>query len=963
MIVIMDLMNRRLKILLALAALAATGFLAASLLIAYFFPYAKFRAALINEAQTQFHRQIKIGKISWSLVKGLTVDDFAISESPDFSHGIFAELRNSSLLLSWRALLHKKIVVSGITIEDLSLRVKKTGPASYNFSDLLAASNAPSNSSAREMPPSKKWGGKFQIQKIDVLDGSVSYDDPLRSARISFSKIRLNSSHIEINRPFFLSLESDFSAKISSRAQEAAGKFQYLGTVDIKTAGDNPITLDFTRFALQSGPYASSFAGQIKAGQNQVISHVQGRLAYSGHSILSANWQGTLSAPWTLSEMRANGIISLKAPALMQSEAQHLFRRCFGTLSLREQGTQAETPWFKTPLSTIPPIAIHGDVLLDRGLISTKKMTIVSSSSTLHVSGSVNKFLSQNPQPNLKLAWSIQTPALKGKDVFFTALPPSIPIPVLQIRGQASLDRQNLEISSLTLASALGNLSVQGTVENIFSKNPKPNLDIASDLKFPRLSSQEIAWAHLSKELVIPSTHVQAKLNLKKSLLTFNQASVLTHFGSLSFSGPVLDYASRAPKPHLMISAAINLPAFESSDIPFHQLPPGIKFPPSRWDGSFYLGQKTIRVKQIKLSFKGNTVELSKSEFLDITGKNPTLNILVKCPSFDLPELTPIFPNTRKLKLVGHGFFALAASGPLERPTLEGKLKFEDLGIKELGFDLSHFTGIVSFNDQRIDAPDIYGKFDGSQTHIDLTVKNYTHRPYIDTEIDLAEFNLDHFFAARDRFVQTISSLKDSSVQTKDSLREQEKTASPIDSKGILNINHLTHPKFRADGVRITWDVQGITPKLKTLTGHAHILANHGQLKDLGNLVGQSILVKILASPLIAIQKITSFGGIRLFPNFNNITFQELAGDYNFADGIMAVNESHVYSDAANVSAKGKIDIPRENLDMHVIAQVANIAPMKISVKGKFDKPKIHVDLASLLLGPTKGLLNGLFGK
>jgi hypothetical protein len=114
---------------------------------------------------------------------------------------------------------------------------------------------------------------------------------------------------------------------------------------------------------------------------------------------------------------------------------------------------------------------------------------------------------------------------------------------------------------------------------------------------------------------------------------------------------------------------------------------------------------------------------------------------------------------------------------------------------------------------------------------------------------------------------------------------------------------------------------------------------------------------------LIAIQKITSFGGIRLFPNFNNITFQELAGDYNFADGIMAVNESHVYSDAANVSAKGKIDIPRENLDMHVIAQVANIAPMKISVKGKFDKPKIHVDLASLLLGPTKGLLNGLFGK
>ena len=283
----------------------------------------------------------------------------------------------------------------------------------------------------------------------------------------------------------------------------------------------------------------------------------------------------------------------------------------------------------------------------------------------------------------------------------------------------------------------------------------------------------------------------------------------------------------------------------------------------------------------------------------------------------------------------------------------------------DLGFDLSHFSGIVSFNENRIDAPDIYGSFDGSKTHIDLTIKNYAQRPFINAEIDLSKFNLDHFFAARDRFIKTMSSLKESSNPPKVSLsaHQSHRAATAIDSKGILNIDQMTHPKFRADGVRVTWNVQGITPDLKTMTGHAHILANHGKMEDLGTMVDKSILIKILASPLIAIQKITSFGGIRLFPNFNNITFQELAGDYNFANGIMLVNESHVYSDAANVSAKGKIDIPRQNLDMHIIAQVANIAPMKISVQGKFDKPKIHVDLADILLGPAKGLINGLFGK
>ncbi len=937
-------MNRRLKILLTLAALAATGFLAASILIAYFFPYAKFRAALIDEAQNQFHRQIKVGKISWSLVKGLTIADFAISESPDFSRGTFARLQNSNLRLSWKELLHKKIVVSGITVKALSLSIKKTGPSSYNFSNLWISSNtsvSPAHSPIQTSHASQ-WKSKFRIQQVNVLDGNVRYDDPLDHARITFSKARISASHIEISRPFFLSLKSDFSAKISSQAREIAGNFQYSGSVEIGTGDKNLLGLNFTHFDLQSGPYIASFSGKIKGGKEELISDIQGRLDYLKRSIVFAHWKGTARAPWSLDRIEADGNFSLKTPAL----------------------SPAQTPWPKIPVSKISPIDISGDLHVKHGAISTTRTSVLFSSSSLKLLGTVDNF-STSPQPQLKLAWSIQTPELTGQDIFFASLPPNLPIPALKVEGQASLNRETLKLSSLTLKAAPGNLSAQGTVENIFSKTPLPDLDITTKLKFPRLKSAEIPWAKLSKELVIPATHIEARLNLKKTLLTIYQAKFSTHYGTLSFSGPVSNFASSKPQPHLMISAAINLPAFESSDLPFHQLPPGILFPSSRWDGSFYIGEKNIRVKRLAVSFKRNAIELSNSEFLGIQSAHPTLKILVKCPAFDLPELTPIFPSTRKLKLVGHGFFAVAASGPVKNPILEGKLKFENLGMGDLGFDLSHFSGIVSFNENRIDAPDIYGSFDGSKTHIDLTIKNYAQRPFINAEIDLSKFNLDHFFAARDRFIKTMSSLKESSSPPKVSLsaHQSHRAATAIDSKGILNIDQMTHPKFRADGVRVTWNVQGITPDLKTMTGHAHILANHGKMEDLGTMVDKSILIKILASPLIAIQKITSFGGIRLFPNFNNITFQELAGDYNFANGIMLVNESHVYSDAANVSAKGKIDIPRQNLDMHIIAQVANIAPMKISVQGKFDKPKIHVDLADLLLGPAKGLINGLFGK
>ena len=167
-----------------------------------------------------------------------------------------------------------------------------------------------------------------------------------------------------------MSLKSDFSAKASSQAQEIAGNFEYSGSVEIGSGEKNLLGLDFTHFELQSGSYTASLSGKITGGKEELISDIQGRLAYLKRSILLAHWKGTVRAPWSLGQISANGKFSLKTPTLKPQE----------------------TPWPKIPVSKISPIDISGDLRVRSGAVSTTKTLVLFSSSSLKLSGTVEHF-------------------------------------------------------------------------------------------------------------------------------------------------------------------------------------------------------------------------------------------------------------------------------------------------------------------------------------------------------------------------------------------------------------------------------------------------------------------------------------------------------------------------------------------------------------------------------------------
>ena len=112
----------------------------------------------------------------------------------------------------------------------------------------------------------------------------------------------------------------------------------------------------------------------------------------------------------------------------------------------------------------------------------------------------------------------------------------------------------------------------------------------------------------------------------------------------------------------------------------------------------------------------------------------------------------------------------------------------------------------------------------------------------------------------------------------------------------------------------------------------------------------QSKLLKVLIFPLLIVQKIGRIGGGHIFPEFNNITLNQILGDYGFEKGVMTVRRAEMDSDAAQVSAKGTIDLPAEALDLVVTAQLGAVAPIDVTVGGTFDNPKSKVNVGKFLI-------------
>jgi uncharacterized protein involved in outer membrane biogenesis len=191
----------------------------------------------------------------------------------------------------------------------------------------------------------------------------------------------------------------------------------------------------------------------------------------------------------------------------------------------------------------------------------------------------------------------------------------------------------------------------------------------------------------------------------------------------------------------------------------------------------------------------------------------------------------------------------------------------------------------------------------------------------------------------------------------------------PMKASGKVAADKISYRAFKAEKLVLTWDLKGITPDLRGLSGWAKLSAGGGTFASEEGFGGRSRLMRALLIPLAVLKQVGRLGSaLRLLPSFEQLVFSDIKGDYVFERGLMTIRDFHLDSAAAKVSAAGTIDLPAQKLNLQVAIALPNAAPIGVDVGGTFDEPKPRLRLDKSLTAPLQklaqpitDLLRGLF--
>ena len=912
----------------SLLLVAVLGAGAALVAVKVFFPEPRARAWFLDAARRQLGRDVRLSRIDVGL-RGLTLVGLEVSEYPDFAAGTFLSVADFRLRPSWRALLRRKLVVAAVSADGLKVRVIQGKDGHFNY-ETLASSAAPSGAAAVSASTSgAEASPELDVRRATVSNGAVEYRGS-DGAAWTLTGVGLDLS--DFSQAEFFGLKTSFHAlgKAGDRPVDAQVSFD--GRVDLARGSRENFKADVKKAVVEQDGFKLAASGSEK-GLDAPALRFSAALSASGKELLTAAGTAKLGA-------------AVAADLKWKT-------RALDTTLIAKLAPQAGVPALVLPAAEGALSGTYGG-----GSADVKSFRASWAGGKVEGTGSVRGLGGAKPVAEGRAAFGLDVPEILPGQYPFLKLPPKLTVPAARLDGDVAFKGDELRIGSLTAKFKQGTVSVAGSVKNAASAKPVPDATVVLALDLPafKVSELPIAVPGVPASFGVPAGRLEGAVRVAGADISLKNLAFKAKGAAIVVDGTIARALSGVPAPDLALTADLALPALTDKDLPFPGVPSGLQMPSSHWVAALDYSPRLIRVKSLRVKTGRNDFEASGS-VTDPSGRG-AFDLLFKCRSFVLEELTQLTPKTRDLKLAGSGFFALSITGTKDKPVFAGKVQFKDLGATVADLPLTDFTGTMSFDANRFDIPNLTGKVADGKLEMDLTVKDYARAPAIELEASLDRFDLGRYLTAKAKLAADRETAQAAQAAKKGRpAKPVDEKPTPIAARGHLIVGALIHPNATVSDVKVDWDLRGVTPDMRGLSGDAKLHVGAGKLVNIAGMALQSKIVKILIFPILIVQKIR---GVDL----NKIALNQIVGDYGFKDGLMTVRESGMDSNEVHVNARGTIDLPVEALNLTVTAQVGNIIPFDTTVTGTFDQPKSHVNVAKALLSdPAKNLIQGLLNR
>ncbi len=244
----------------------------AAIAIPFFIDANQFRPTVEAQLTSALGRQVKIGDLSFSLLRGqLGADNIAIADDPAFSRNPFVQAKALDISVEIMPLIFNRAVhVQSLTLEQPQVALIRSAAGTWNFSTLgqtkgnqpPARGTEPAPKKAEGTTGSSSAGGggaaipEIQIQKLAVVNGRILLGWQGRHPQ-AYDAVNLRADNVSYTSrfPFTLSANMPGGGKMDVKGEA--------GPVDRNDASRTPFSAqaNITRLDLASSGFLDPGAG------------------------------------------------------------------------------------------------------------------------------------------------------------------------------------------------------------------------------------------------------------------------------------------------------------------------------------------------------------------------------------------------------------------------------------------------------------------------------------------------------------------------------------------------------------------------------------------------------------------------------------------------------------------------------------------------------------------------------
>lgn len=136
---------------------------------------------------------------------------------------------------------------------------------------------------------------------------------------------------------------------------------------------------------------------------------------------------------------------------------------------------------------------------------------------------------------------------------------------------------------------------------------------------------------------------------------------------------------------------------------------------------------------------------------------------------------------------------------------------------------------------------------------------------------------------------------------------------------GRLGARRVVYDYLTGADFAIKFDVQGMEPGMKSLTGYAQYAMGPGSIKNTTAMMQNSKFLRVIFLPFLTLDRISTMGMLKGFQARNELGYKRIVGDYKATWGNVRVNELVIDTEDILLSGNGQIDLPAESIQLYVL--------------------------------------------